>query len=651
MSQTDPISGLAKLSASNIGGIDETEVSFSPGITILSGRNTTNRTSLLQAVMAALGSDDVSLKGDSDEGTVKLEIDGETYTRSLMRENGVVVTDGDPYLDDSELADLFAFLLESNEARQAVTRKNDLRELIMRPVDTHAIQAGIEELEDEKRQLDDRIRELNSLEQQLPAQEEERARLGSKIEEKKAELEEAEARLEVADADVQDSREQKEEIDEKFDQLDELRNELEDVRHRIEIQQDSLEALQEEYTEVKSELESIPESPDEDIDDIDAKINQNRGRKNELESTINELQTVIQFNEEMFEDPNSEVLTALTENGQSTSAESLTGRLVEDDTVVCWTCGSKVENSRIENTLDQLRDLRQSKLAMRSDLSDEIDELQSKKEGYEEEKRRREELEQRHQQLEDEIDKRTAKLEDLKEHQTKLTEQIKSLEAEVKDEDQEDFSEVLSLHKQVNQLEFEVGRLEQDLRDVSEKIEQIEEQLREREELEKRRKEVQSELQDLRTRIDQIESKAIEQFNDHMEIVLDLLDYANIDRIWIERTKEQVREGRRKVSKSVFDLHIIRSTESGVTYEDTIDHLSESEREVTGLVFGLAGYLVHDVHEKVPFILLDSLEAIDATRIATLVEHFDQYADYLLVALLSEDAAALDEEYERLTDI
>jgi len=29
--------------------------------------------------------------------------------------------------------------------------------------------------------------------------------------------------------------------------------------------------------------------------------------------------------------------------------------------------------------------------------------------------------------------------------------------------------------------------------------------------------------------------------------------------------------------------------------------LSESEREVTGLVFALAGYLVHDVHETVPF--------------------------------------------------
>jgi hypothetical protein len=49
--------------------------------------------------------------------------------------------------------------------------------------------------------------------------------------------------------------------------------------------------------------------------------------------------------------------------------------------------------------------------------------------------------------------------------------------------------------------------------------------------------------------------------------------------------------------------------------------------------------------------LLDSLEALDADRIATLVEYVKDYADYLVVALLPEDAAALDEDYQRVTDI
>ena len=40
------------------------------------------------------------------------------------------------------------------------------------------------------------------------------------------------------------------------------------------------------------------------------------------------------------------------------------------------------------------------------------------------------------------------------------------------------------------------------------------------------------------TRIEQIEERAVEQFNTHMETVLDLLEYENLDRIWIERIIE-----------------------------------------------------------------------------------------------------------------
>jgi uncharacterized protein YhaN len=136
-----------------------------------------------------------------------------------------------------------------------------------------------------------------------------------------------------------------------------------------------------------------------------------------------------------------------------------------------------------------------------------------------------------------------------------------------------------------------------------------------------------------------------------MAAVLDILEYQNIDRVWIERTERTVREGRRKVEKTVFELHVVRTTENGTAYEDTVEHLSESEREVVGLVFALAGYLVHDLHETVPFMLLDSLEAIDSTRIAALVEYFADESEYLVIALLTEDAEALSDEYTYVASI
>src|SRR6056297_3993976 len=100
--------------------------------------------------MAALGSHDVSLKSDAERGAVTLTLDGEEYTRTLVREDGRLQTRGDPDRDEPELADLFAFLLESNEARRAVRSGDELRETIMRPIDTDEIEAEIDRLEAEK---------------------------------------------------------------------------------------------------------------------------------------------------------------------------------------------------------------------------------------------------------------------------------------------------------------------------------------------------------------------------------------------------------------------------------------------------------------------------------------------------------------------
>jgi len=68
-------------------------------------------------------------------------------------------------------------------------------------------------------------------------------------------------------------------------------------------------------------------------------------------------------------------------------------------------------------------------------------------------------------------------------------------------------------------------------------------------------------------------------------------------------------------------------------------------------VFALAGYLVHEVYETVPFMLLDSLEAIDSERIAALIEYVADYAEFLVAALLPEDAQPLDSAYARVTEI
>ena len=641
--------GEARLSVRNIGGIDDTSIEFTPGVTILAGENATNRTSLLQAIMAALGSDDVSMKGDADSAGVELTIGGETYSREFTRQGSTITTDGEPYLEDPTLAELFSFLLESNEARRAVATDDDLRDLIMRPVDTDEIQRRIERHQRKRAEVEEQLEELERLKDRLPALEEERSRLQDDIESAKSQLAETEAELEARDANVEQTRDEKAELEDRLAELRSKRSELEDIRYELETERESLESTRARKREIEHEFDGLPEAPVGEIDELESRIDRLRSQKRELESEINEVQSVIRFNQDMLDGEDDDLLDALEspENGDG----KLTDELLPDETVTCWTCGSDVPHDQIETTVDRLQELSQGKLGEIRDIEDELDELTDEVRELEDKQRRREELQRQRSTLETELDRSESAIERLTGRRETLRTEIEELEAEIEDLEDDSYEEILDVHKKANQHEYELGRLEGSLEDVEAEITRIEDRLDEASELERRHEELTAEIEDLRTKIDRIEAQAIEGFNEHMESVLEILGYSNLERIWLERVEREVREGRRKVTKSVFELHIVRQTDSGVTYEDTIDHLSESEREVTGLVFALAGYLAHEVYETAPFMLLDSLEAIDSDRIAALIEYVEEFSEYLVVALLPEDAAALSDEYRRVSDI
>jgi len=648
MSSTDQVRETVDLDVVNIGGIDEKHVTFQPGVTVLTGRNATNRTSLLQAIMAALGSDHVSLKADADEGSVSLSWGGDTYTRTLTRDGETVVTSGDPHLDDPELSDLFAFLLESNEARRAVVRDDDLHELIMRPVDTEEIQNEIEALVAEKQRIDEQIKNIDGLENDLTDLKRRLGEIDDEIETKEDELADKEAEIDAADADVEETRNEKSRLDEKFEELRDKRAELESVRAEIERKQEGVESLVDRREELETEQIEVPEAPMGEVREIEGTIDQLREELRTVTATINEIQTIIQFNEDKLEESNSEIAEALGVN--TSDSDAVTDRLVQQENVVCWTCGSEVEKSAVEETLQQLKDLNQTKFERKRELNDRIDELKEDKIEYTEKQRQREQIERELETVEEKIEQREERIRSLRERRSELGETVTNLEATVEDLENETYSEILDLHKEANQIEFELGQLKQEQKNVEQEIDRIESQLEECDRLKAEREKTNQELESLRTKIERIEAQAVEAFNEHMDAVLSIMEFENIERIWIEQAQERVRKGREKVTETVFDLHVVRTSADGATYEDRIQHLSESERETTGLVFALAGYLVHDIHEDVPFIILDSLEAIDADRIATLLDYMSEYAEFLIVALLPEDAEAVDTDHQQLTE-
>jgi len=645
---TEQTTGEAHVTVRNIGGIDETAVTLEPGVTVLTGRNATNRTSFLQAIMAALGSEDVSMKADADEAHVELALDGETYTRTLERRSGHVRLSGTPYLDDPTLADLFAFLLESNEARRAVTTDADLRDIIMRPIDTDEIQSEIDRLVDRRREVSQELDELDELKARLPALEEKRTGLQADIEETEDELRDVEARIESTDADVEQSREEQAELEEKLEELREKRASLETVRYDLETERNSLESLRSERAERADEYDDLSETPAGELEDLESRIGRLRDRKQRLETEVTDVRSIIQFNEEMLEEGTDDVVDVLSDDGEG---GEITDELVPGKTVTCWTCGSDVDAEQIEDTVDTLRELNQRAVGEIGDIDDELAELKERRDELEAEQRRREQLERERRELDAKIERTEERVAELAEQRDELRDGMEGIEQQIATLEDDTYEEVLDLHKEANQLEYDLGSLESDLERVEENIATIEERLDEESELRARREELGEEIESLRTRIARIEREAITEFNDHMDTVLDLLDYGNLDRIWIERTETRVRDGREKVSKTAFELHVVRRTDSGTSYEDRIGHLSESEREVTGFVFALAGFLAHEVYETVPFMLLDSMEAIDANRIATLIEYLEGYTRYLVVALLPEDANPVPDDHHYVESI
>jgi DNA repair exonuclease SbcCD ATPase subunit len=629
--------------ARNIGGIEGATVNLAHGVNVLVGRNATNRTSFLQAVMAALGSNKVSLKRDAEEGYAELQLEEQTYSRDLRRQNSDVVRDGTPYLDNPEVADLFAFLLEKNEARRAVELDEDLRDIIMRPVDVEAIQSEISTLVEERREIDQQLDELQELESRIRTLQARESALTDEIEDKQQEFSTRQTEIENLDSSIQEAKQENQQME----QLREKQSELEDVRFRLSSERESLEALEDELAELQEMQEELPDSPETAVGEIDAEIERARKEKEELDATINEIQSIIQFNESML-DEKTDIISFSTDYGEPDG--SVTDRLVqESEETVCWTCGSTVEEQAIESTIDHLRDLRERHLGTRNELSGEISDMES-------ERNRIQELSDRHQQIRSRIDSTEAEIGDRRENieslereRDELTEQIEALETAV--DESSEYGQLIELHKEANRLEVELENLESDRDDIRTEISNIRSKIDERDQLQERRTTLSNDISELRNRVERMEESAVSNFNDHMEDLLAELEYENLERIWIERVQREVKEGRRKRIKSMFDLHIVRTTSDGTTYEDTVDHLSESEREIVGLVFALAGYLTHDVTEVLPFMILDSLEAIDSDRIADLIDYLENIVPNVVVALLPEDASALSSEYHYVTEI
>ncbi|ELZ96427.1 archaea-specific SMC-related protein [Haloferax sulfurifontis] len=647
--------GPARLTVTGIGALDETTVAFERGVTVLTAGDAADRTSLVRSLATALGSDEHSLDRDADIGDsrVELVVGGDRYTRTFAGEDDRLVASVDPFLDDSTGADRFAFLLGSNEARRAVADERDLRKLVMHSVDTDAVYEELADRRAERAELDDRIGALAALEAERRELRDRRDELDAAIERLEAELADRQATLagiESAavgadtDAEVGPGPDANgSDTEARQDRRRELTAALDDIEFELEAERESLDALDAEIDDIESKLDSYTDDPTAELDDLTDELAGSRARKWQLDADITDVQRTLQFNEQFLTSETSPVAAA----SEGESDDESDGESDDGDRVVCWTCGTSVPEASIESTLDQLRTLRDDRREERAELAGRIERLQERRSELEGLRERRRDLETRREERRRERADRRARVEDLEARRDDIESDIADLKRDAESTETGDRAALLDAHREVNRVEFELERRREERDAVVDELEALEAELDRRADLEARQDEIDDRIDELRDRIERLERATVSGFNDRIADVLDALEHDRLARVWVERRSDGDARGDGRPT-SRFVLHIERRTDDGKIYEDVIDHLAESERELVGLVFALAGHSVHEVYDDVPFLVFDSLGAIDADHTRTLIDYARTAADYLVVALPDTDAPTLSESYRRV---
>lgn len=640
----------------NIGGIDTRTETIPPGITVIVGENATNRTSFLQALMAALGSKRATLKGDAKEGEVSMTLDGNTYTRSLINIGTATPKfSGSGYLDDPELANLYAFLLSDNDVRRTVEQKGDLHEVLMRPIDTEHIDEELASLRKERTEIEVELEKINEATNELPTLEKQRRQLEDKRDALNEEIEELETEVERLQAETL-SGEQQDKIEELDERINETQQEIADIETKINEIEARIAGIEQELVETGVDSEETVDSIREQIADLEDRrkslkelintfeeleenfsgaadtsrrlLNSNRT----IEGLINQLPTDIDIPEGPLTNRTHERI------------DSPTAQLVEGDAIVCRSCGSEVTADDIRAIIDQYSAIQESLTSEIKTRKTTMNTIEADKKELEQKLRDREKTRDRREKLRTELEQQEGKLEEAKDRRDEFENELSELRDEMVELDtngEAKKEELVDRRTELNTKKNELTRVEQNLEQVAREIKNKKDLENKRDELETQYDNIDTQISELKTRVETVEQQLVDEFNDTIDDVLSLLSYQNLTRVWIDRKVIERSKGTNDDTQ--FDLNIVREGEDG-TYKDRFEHLSESEKAVIGLSVALTGYLVHEVFEECPMMLLDSIEMIDGKRIADLLEYFGSKADYLVAALLPEDGAVINND-------
>ncbi|USZ70142.1 AAA family ATPase (plasmid) [Halorussus salilacus] len=596
------------LQVRNIGGIEALEATFEDGVVLVAGPNASNKTSLLKALSFALGSDDVPIRSGAACAEVTLSYGDRTVVRTAERNGAGVSISGDPWIpgDDSDALVTFATLLEFNPLRAAVRNGRPFEEALKAPLDLESLEAERSAKMSEKRDLQDRLSRLDGVESEFDRVREELSSKRDRIEELERELDSLEERR-------SDSTDSDEELDRLREKRAKLVGERDTQRRRVETTEDAISRLEDELEQVDDRIAEAEERvAGHDVESLRAEKEQLQQSVAERRDRVEVLQSVLTANREML---NSDFTGVVGRE-----------RTLMGDTYSCWACGQEAADSDFEETLEDLVELVEEDREKLDEYRPRIRELESEIEAARDAESSLRERRDQRQDIEDSLAERRESLEVQRERLREVESDLRDVTADIEEHERERADTESDIASEIEDVRVTLQTVQNEVDRLEDRREELTERVEERRNLRDDVEALRSEITELTQRIENAEQELRTSFNETMDDLVGLLGFERIQRIWLDGD---------------FELVIARETDGSVQRE-SVEHLAESERELIGLVLGLAGYLTYDLPEQVPMLALDSFGAFDISRAQRLLEYISDVAGHVLVAVHPDRAAELD---------
>jgi chromosome segregation ATPase len=593
---------------------------FREGLNEVVAPNAMGKTSLIKAILAMYVPDIASLEEllnlDSNEGYIKLEVDGNIYVRRFRREKGrVIETESKPVARDPKLKYVVLDMQLGELVRRLVLEgKSDITDYLTKVFRLDEYTKRKESIINQIRELETQIEYLRKEIAELRIFEDEKNKLK---EERKEMLKELEKMKEISVEKIRDIQARIAFLERR---LGEVNSRVKDLEERvIPVTQEKLKELQAEIERLRSVVNEFYEhyrDPDEYAENLKMRIDR-------IDKQIDEWKRELS-KQLSWQDARIPVVEmALTTKA---SVCPICGRPVEDPEVF-W-------NARLTVVEDEVRKIRESMIGdyeARISRADN-ERLRLWKELEEFTKRYNEVREIKSIKLpkyEFEFSNLTKVLESYKKEIEKLRSEREVITREIESLKQQLPEEERRVADERAKIERRLGEIEQRLKDLEEAITVRSEAGKKIVEAERRITELRKELENVENELYSTLAMMKDEFAKIASEVIRELDFSWLRAIRLAGSIEEKR----------FEVKVVRVLPSGKEVEQSLSTLSTSERMTVALITILTGYRlkIFEEYKGLASILADeALLAFDPYRFEKVIEELKKFSKYVIVTKLAE---------------